>query len=964
MPLKHRSNPLRFDLLRFDHIALAPSLGIAMAAAVLLLTFVALQLVGHTASEQAERDAGRSLAELAFQTTDKLDRGMYERYREVMLMAERHEIIDGDVPAAAKRAVLDSMQATYPYYAWIGLTDKAGRVQAATRGLLENADVSERPWFAAAHQGEHLHDVHEAVLLAKLLPDPGGEPWRFFDIAFPFRDKNGAIAGVLGAHLSWRWAADIERSVLRPLADRKAVDTLILSRTGAVLLGPKAFAGKVLDQDSVRLSRQGGTGSVIETWPNGRRYLVGYSPSRAYGPYPGLGWVVVVRQPLEEAYRPIASLEDKLLWGGLAASLLGGLAVWALARSITRPLQTITEHADRLREGEVQAIPPVRSRLAEVRILQDALDALLAKLRGNEQGLRELNARLESRVQERTLALEAAVATSRAGKRRTRAIIDTALDAFVGVDAAGNIIDWNPRAEEIFGWTRDEALGRSVSSLMIPQRYRDAHDRGIERFSIAGSTGVVGKRLQLVARRRNGKEFPVEMTIGLVNEGESHFFGAFMQDISERKRIEDELARERELLNAVLKSIDVGVVVCSREGKVTLFNRAAREINGLPLGAAAFEERERHYQLLAADGETPIPGPQTPLNRALAGELVENAEVVVRRLNGAPRTVFASGRALHALDGTNIGAVIALKDVTELRESARRLEASERTLRTITDNLPVLIAYIDREERYRFVNATYEKWYGVPVTDIVGKTVREALGDELYARDADFLRRGLAGEAVRFEARMPGPDGPRTVEVTALPDVQDGVCRGVYALSADVSAAKRHEEELNRLARIDLLTGLPNRRSYGERLEEALRRARRGGLPIALMYLDVDHFKQVNDTLGHAAGDAVLHEFAQRVKAAVRATDTVCRLAGDEFTVILEGLKSAEEAALVAAKILQAFARPMLLEQGEWKVSTSIGLAYSGGADIGAEGLGAAADAALYHAKKEGRGRYALRQVD
>ncbi|WP_313705864.1 PAS domain S-box protein [Massilia sp.] len=956
---------LRFNLRRSDHIALAPSLGIAMAAAVLLLTLVTLQLVGHTASEQAELDAGRSLAELAFQTTDKLDRGMYERYREVMLMAERHEITDSAVPAAAKRAVLDSMQATYPYYAWIGLTDREGRVKVATRGLLEDAKVSGRPWFAAAHKGEHLHDVHEAVLLAKLLPNPGGEPWRFVDIAFPFRDKDGAIAGVLGAHLSWQWAADVERSVLRPLADRKAVDTLITDRAGAVLLGPKAFLGKVLDQESVRLARQGGTGSMIETWPDGRRYLVGYSPSRAYGPYPGLGWVVVVRQPLEEAYRPISVLEDKLLWGGLAASLLGGLAVWALARSITRPLQTITAYADQLREGALRDIPPVGSRLAEVQILQKALNALLAKLRGNEQGLRELNATLESRVQERTLALEAAVATSRAGKRRTRAIIDTALDAFVGVDAAGKVIDWNPRAEEIFGWTRDEALGRSVSSLIIPQRYRDAYDRGIERFSIAGSGGVVGRRLQLAAQRRNGEEFPVEMTIGLVNEGATHFFGTFMQDISERKRIEDELARERELLNAVLESIDVGVIICSREGNVTLCNRAAREINGLPPGAVELGERDRHYQLLAADGETPIPGPQTPLNRALAGELVENAEVVVKRLHGgAPRTVFASGRALHALDGTNIGAVIALKDVTELRESARRLEASERTLRTITDNLPVLIAYIDAEERYRFVNATYEKWYGVPVADIVGKTVREAFGEELYARDADFLRRGLHGEAVRFETRMSGPDGPRTVEVTAIPDVQDGACRGVYVLSADVSAAKRHEEELNRLARIDLLTGLPNRRSYGERLKEALRRARRSGLSIALMYLDVDHFKQVNDTLGHAAGDAVLHEFAQRVKGAVRATDTVCRLAGDEFTVILEGVKSAGEAALVAAKILHAFERPMVLEQGERMVSASIGVAYSGSAEVEAECLGAAADAALYNAKKEGRGRYALGQVD
>lgn len=951
--------------LRFHRIALAPSLALAMAAAMLLLTFVTLQLVGHTSARQAEADIGRSLAELAFQTTDKLDQGMFERYREVKLMAERHEITDRGVPAGVKRALLDSMQATYPYYAWIGLTDKSGKVQVASRGLLENLDVSRRPWFAAAGKGQHLHDVHEAVLLAKLLPNPGREPLRFFDIAFPYRGKSGEIEGVLAAHLSWEWAADVERSVLRPLAERKAVDTLILSHGGSVLLGPKAYADKVLDLESVRQARQGASGSAIETWPDGRRYLVGYSPSRGYKTYPGLGWLVVVRQPLDDAYRPVEALKNKILWGGLVSSLLAGLAVWALARTLTRPLRIITEQADNLREGRAHEIAPVRSRLAEVQILHSALDALLAKQRANEQGLRELNATLETRVQERTMALEAAVAASDAGKRRIRAILDTALDAFVGVDAAGRVIDWNPRAEQIFGWARDEVLGRSVSDVLIPPRYRDAHDRGIERFSIAGSTGVVGRRLQLVAQRRDGEEFPVEMTIGLVNDGTTHFFATFMQDISERKRIEDELARERELLDAVLDSIDVGVVVCSREGKVTLLNRAAREINGLPPGAASLGERGHHYQLLAADGKTPIASGQSPLERALAGELVENAEVVVRRLQGgAPRTVFASGRALQATDGTGIGAVIALKDMTELRESARRLEESERNLRTITDNLPVLIAYIDREERYRFVNATYEKWYGVPVADIVGRTVKEALGEELYARDAAFLRRSLAGETVRFETRMPGPDGPRTVEVTAIPDVQEGSCRGVYALSADVSAAKRHEEELNRLARIDLLTGLPNRRSYGERIEEALGRARRGGAALALMYLDVDHFKQVNDTLGHAAGDAVLHEFAQRVKASVRATDTVCRLAGDEFTVILEGVKSAEEALLVAAKILEAFERPMVLEQGERMVSTSIGLAYSASAGVDAEGLGAAADQALYNAKKEGRGRYTLKQVD
>ena len=945
---------------RFSRIALAPSLAAMSAAIMLLLTFVTLQLVGYKMEKQAETDIGRNLAELAFQTTDKLDRGMYERYREVKLMAERYEITSPDVPLAAKRSVLESMQSTHPYYAWIGLTDNRGRVNIATKGLLEMKDVSSRPWFAAAYEGVHLHDVHEAVLLAKLLPSAGGEPKRFFDIAFPYRDPNGTIMGVLGTHLSWQWAADIERSVLRPLAERKAVDTLILSKEGVVLLGPGRYANKVLDQDSIRHARREKNGSVIETWPDGKRYLVGYSQSRGHASYPGLGWIVVVRQPLEEAFRPVNELHDTILEAGLGAAALVSLLVWLFSRNITKPLETITRHADALRAGRAQEIPPIRSRLTEVQILQRALNALLSKLLANEHGLRELNATLETRVTERTIELHSSVEETRKGERRVKAIIDTALDAFVGVDAQGRITDWNPRAHEIFGWTRDEVIGKTVSETIIPHRLRKAHEAGMQRFCVDGSSGVVGKRLQLFALRRNGDEFPVEMTIGLINAGETHFFGTFIQDISVRKRIEDELARERELLNVVLDSIDVGIVVCSGEGELTLVNRAARDIHGLSSTPLSTEPWPLRHQLFLADGQTPMSVEQTPLFKALRGEPVENSELTVKPGDGAPRFLLASGRALHTSGGTSIGAVIALKDVTVLKESARRLEASERSLRTITDNLPVLIGYVDNTERYRFANATYEQWFGIPASEILGKTVQEMMGSALYLQHRQQLQRHLAGETARFEMLLPTRDAVRTVEVTRIPDIHDGVLKGVYVLGADISAAKRLEAELSKLARVDTLTGLPNRLAYQERLEGAGQRAQRSGHGMALMFLDVDHFKQVNDSLGHAAGDTVLQEFAQRVKGAVRVTDTVCRLAGDEFTVILEGLKSPDEAALVAAKILSAFDRPFALEHGERAVSTSIGVAYTVAFPANMSELSEEADKALYVAKSKGRRRFAI----
>ena len=272
-----------------------------------------------------------------------------------------------------------------------------------------------------------------------------------------------------------------------------------------------------------------------------------------------------------------------------------------------------------------------------------------------------------------------------------------------------------------------------------------------------------------------------------------------------------------------------------------------------------------------------------------------------------------------------------------------------------------MIGYIDAGGRYQFANATYQEWFGLAPQDILGNSVREVMGERFYLEHHQALQqRNMAGETVRFEMELPMQDGLRTVEITRIPDIHSGVFNGVYVLGTDVSAARLHAEELDKLARIDTLTGLPNRRAYQERLDAALQRARRNAQGVALMFLDVDHFKQVNDTLGHAAGDAVLHEFAQRIKGAVRMTDTACRLAGDEFTVILEGLKSPGEAMLVASKILKAFEPPFALDAGERVVTTSIGIAYTDSFPVDATILGSEADKALYAAKSAGRRRFAL----
>ncbi len=315
-----------------------------------------------------------------------------------------------------------------------------------------------------------------------------------------------------------------------------------------------------------------------------------------------------------------------------------------------------------------------------------------------------------------------------------------------------------------------------------------------------------------------------------------------------------------------------------------------------------------------------------------------------------------------AADGTVRGFYGISFDVTERKQSEMQQAANEERLRTITDNLPVLIAYIDREHRYRFCNATFERWFGIPASRLEGQHVAAALGEALYAQRRPFIERALAGERVEFELTRQGPAADLDTHALYLPHQDNGVTLGMYALVTDVSAMKRSEAELKRLARNDPLTGLPNRRQFDERLGEAMARARRSGAPLALLFLDIDRFKSINDSFGHAAGDAVLKEFAHRLKDNVRTTDAVARLAGDEFVVILEGIHNAAEAEQVTHKIVLATRDAFLIDGRPLRVTTSVGVAVFEGDATPADELMARADAALYDAKNAGRDGYRLGQ--
>jgi len=288
------------------------------------------------------------------------------------------------------------------------------------------------------------------------------------------------------------------------------------------------------------------------------------------------------------------------------------------------------------------------------------------------------------------------------------------------------------------------------------------------------------------------------------------------------------------------------------------------------------------------------------------------------------------------------------------------LAASEQRLRDITDNVPALIAYFGADEHCQFANASARRIHAIAPEHLAETRLRDALGDR-YGEHEAHIRLALSGQRTSFDGQA--DIGGRQVDFQThfMPDVAaDGRVAGFYILAYDQTALKKAERQLILMARTDPLTRLPNRLHFNEKLVEALARSRRRSQAIALLFLDVDKFKSINDSLGHAAGDEVLKIFASRLAACIRETDSAARLAGDEFVVILEDLHTLAEPQFVARKILAAVNRPFELPGGLLDVSSSIGIAYQADGRIQPEQLLAAADKALYEAKAGGRNTFRM----
>ncbi|WP_083748664.1 diguanylate cyclase domain-containing protein [Pelomonas sp. KK5] len=384
-------------------VTTSPSLRGWLVTTVLLSVVAAVLacalLIERFARAHAERTAIDSLSQISDDFRDALDRGMAQQFQEVRVFAQLEPFRRFDDPAAVRRA-LDEVHAGFPHFAWMGLTDRDGKVLASAGGLLEGVNVSKRPWWQGAHEGQGLFvgDVHGAVLLEKLLPRQA-EPWRFVDFAVPIRDSSGQLQGVFGAHLSWTWARRIKDELIDAALQVHEVEALVLARDGTVLLGPPGAEGKPLPGLPSTLLSSAGTSQQLQV--QGQEWFVVTAATRGLGDYPGMGWVVLLRKPVQAALADYYQLRLKIALAALGLVALFMPLAWWLARRLTLPLVALCNAvAGRSRLAAGQALPQVRG-FREVELLSNALGEL-------SERQAEQDALLEHRVAERTEALQQA----------------------------------------------------------------------------------------------------------------------------------------------------------------------------------------------------------------------------------------------------------------------------------------------------------------------------------------------------------------------------------------------------------------------------------------------------------------------------------------------------------------------------------------------------------------------------
>jgi diguanylate cyclase (GGDEF)-like protein/PAS domain S-box-containing protein len=522
-------------------------------------------------------------------------------------------------------------------------------------------------------------------------------------------------------------------------------------------------------------------------------------------------------------------------------------------------------------------------------------------------------------------------------------VINSVHEGFWGGDIKGNLLEVNPAYADMSGYSVDELLKLNIRQLdatdddqLVQARIKKVLEQGHDLFETRH-------------RHKDGHLFDVEASVSYIEELQRFF--AFFRDITGRKLIESKLRLSEQKFGGafhdspdaiVISEINTGLVSEINQSFTNLFGYSEEDVIGrstIEFGLW-FDKASRNEAISIIESKG----------------YLHNHEVKHRTKDGRVLTLLASSTQLHFNGTTSL--VVHFRDITDrkqiesdLRIAAIAFESHESVM--ITDANGVILR----------VNRAF--------TDSTGYTPEEALGQtpRLFKsgrHDANFYRtmwetilRTGKWEGEIWDRRKNGEVYPKWLTITAVKG-DDGVVTHYVGAHFDITERKAAEEKIKHLAYYDALTGLPNRRLLMDRLQQALASSARSARQGALLIIDLDNFKALNDTLGHDVGDMLLQQVAQRLQPCVREGDTVARLGGDEFVLVLENLseqtlEAAAQTEAIGEKILTALNRPYQLGAHDYRTTSSIGVTLFIGHQSSLEELMKQTDIAMYQAKKAGR---------
>jgi diguanylate cyclase (GGDEF)-like protein/PAS domain S-box-containing protein len=881
-----------------------------------MILLVALPLMGAVGVDlyrerQASIEAAHAAAiDRARNLADRYQRVVVEARTLLEVISQAREVIAS--PPDVCRSFLLRVSGNRGWERGIWVYGADGHVVCSTNASVVGADLSSREHFRRAMQEREL-------VVSDFFVGITGLPLNV--VALPVIDRDGAAIGVVSIGLDLNW--------FNKLAAEAGRDD------GALVL--------LLD----------GAGNLLARYPEkpewiGRNWR-GYpllermeaAPQGSADIYSSLvppqiiGWVPVPGTPARIAVgfdrtKVLARVDTEVATAGLVILLvtaIAALASFPLARGIVQPLKLLTAGAEAARDRLIESLPVVHG-YAEVRSLAMSLDKLLADRNAREEEMLEARASAERAEQQ-----------AREAHTRLSAAIEMLPEAIAIFDADDRFALWNRRYAELYS---TPAVGMKFEELVREMMAHGQHP------------GAVGREEEWLAERLAKHNLP-ECT-------------------HEQPLAGDRWLRVEERRMADGGTIGIWVDITDLKRREASF-RLLFDSNPLPMCVydcetlrflAVNDAAVRHYgysreQFLGMTilGIRPLEQ-RGELERTVRTGIQEGTDRFWQhtKADGTRITVAIYKQALTHDD--RAAALVAMIDVSERVRAEDELRQTRAFLDTVVENIPAMLFVKDaKEHRYILFNKAGEELLGVPRAELIGRNDHDLFpqreADQFVARDREVLQAGTL--QIAEEERIHTPhNGLRLLrsKKIAIPD-EHGRPKYLLGISEDITERKRAEGRITHMAHHDSMTGLANRVLLRERLERALGRMLDQESRLAVLYVDLDCFKDVNDALGHPVGDALLRMAAERLRGCVRDGDTVARLGGDEFAIIQDSIRDDEQVSDLAKRIAEVIGAPFQVEGHDVTVSASIGIAMAPRDGADPDTLLKFADMALYAAKTDGR---------